>query len=89
MFHYLHNVSYNSKFATSVLQILLEERRAAHRDRWNKDKVLIKYSKGDVVKAHVQVQSKLATGEVGKISYAARGPFIIVENLENDSYHVQ
>ena len=89
LFHYLRNVTCNSKFAILVLQILLEERRAVHRNRWNKDKVIIKYSKGDVVKAHVQVQSKLATGEIGKFSYATRGHFIIVEDLGNDAYHVQ
>ena len=89
LFYYLRNVSCNSKFAISVLQILLEERRAAHRDKWNKNKVLIKYSKDDVVKSHVQVQSKLVTGKVGNVSYAARGPFIIVDDLGNDAYHVQ
>ena len=88
LFYYLRNVSCNSKFAISVLQILLEERRAAHRDRRNKNKVLIKYSKDDVVKSHVQVQSKLVTGEVGNVSYAVRGPFIIVDDLGNDAYHV-
>ena len=87
LFYYLRNVSCNSKFAISVLQILLEE-RAAHRDRRNKNKVLIKYSKDDVVKSHVQVQSKLVTGEVGNVSYAVRGPFIIVDDLGNDAYHV-
>ena len=89
LFHYLRNVSCNSKFAVSVLQILLEERRTAHRERHNKDRVAVKFNVGDVVKAHVQVQSKLSTGEVGKLSYAARGPFTIVEDLGGDSYHVQ
>ena len=31
----------------------------------------------------------MAAGEVGKLSYTARGPFIIVEVLGGDSYHVQ
>ena len=82
-------MSCNSKFAISVLQILLEERRAAHRERHNKNKTAVKFNVGDVVKAHVQVQSNLANGEVGKLSYTARGPFTIVEDLGGDSYHVQ
>ena len=43
---------------------------------------------GDVVKAHVQVQSNAATGEVSKLSYRARGPFQIKECLIGDSYIV-
>ena len=41
------------------------------------------------MKAHVQVQSKLDNGEVGKLSYRARGPFQIIEDLGSDSYHVK
>ena len=38
---------------------------------------------------HIQVQSKLDNGEVGKLSYKARGPFQIIEDLGRDSYHVK
>ena len=47
------------------------------------------FVKDDVVKTHIQVQSKSELGGVGKLSYRARGPFQIVEALGNDSYHVQ
>ena len=53
LFHYLRDVSCNSKLSVSVLQTLLEERRLAHKERWNKDKVLLKFKVGDVFKAHV------------------------------------
>ena len=89
LFQYLRNVSCDSQFATSVLQTLLEERRTMHRERWNKDRTSHQFAKGDVVKAHIQVQSKSVLGEVGTLSYRARGPFQIVEVLGNDSYHVQ
>ena len=59
----------------SVLQTLIEERRSVHRERWNKNREVDKFNKGDVVKSHIQVQSKLDNGEVGKFSYRARGPF--------------
>ena len=41
------------------------------------------------MKVHVQVQSKLDKGEVGKLSYKARGPFQVVEILGNVSHYVQ
>ena len=42
-----------------------------------------------MVKAHIQVQSKLDNGEVSKLSYIAHGPFQIVNDLIRDSYHVK
>ena len=41
------------------------------------------------MKVHIQVQSKLDNGEVGKLSYRARGPFQLIEDLGNNSYHVK
>ena len=32
---YLRDVSNDSTLATSILQVLIEERRTAHRTRWN------------------------------------------------------
>ena len=89
LFKYLRDVSNNSKFATSVVQILVEERREAHRLRWNKDKIEQLFELGDVVKAHVQVTSKAATGEVGKLSYQAKGPFQISKIMGHNSYEVK
>ena len=34
----LRDISSDSLFATSVIQVLIEERRTAHRSRWNKDR---------------------------------------------------
>ena len=69
--------------------MLIRERYSALRERWNKNREAYTFNKGDVVKAHVQVQSKLDNGEVGKLSYRARGPFQIIEDLGSDSYHVK
>jgi hypothetical protein len=41
------------------------------------------------VKAHVQVTSKSADGEVGKLSYQAKGPFQISEILGHNAYNVK
>ena len=70
-------MSNDSAFAISVLQVLIEERRTAHRLQWNTDCAAKLFKVGDVVKAHVQVNSKAATGDVKKISNQARGPFQI------------
>ena len=87
---YLRTVSNDSAFATSVLQIIIEERRTEHRNRHNKTvSKLVEFKVGDVVKAHVQVQSQSATGQVGKLSYKARGPFQISKVLGHGAYEVQ
>ena len=90
LMNYLRTVSNDSEFTISVLQILIEERRDSHHQRHN-DKVssLVVFEVGDVVKAHVQVQSQAATGQVGKLSYKARGPFQISKVLGHGSYEVQ
>ena len=89
LMQYLRDVSNDSKFSIAVLQILIEERRTAHRDRHNQQCKTAPFKVGDVVKAHVQVQSKSSIGQVGKLSYKARGPFQIIEDLGHGSYLVQ
>lgn len=89
LFQYLRDVSDESKFALSIVQILVEERRQSHQDRHNKDKTQPSFKIGDIVKAHVQVQSKAAKGQVGKLSYQARGPFKIISDLGHQSFEVQ
>ena len=79
LFSYLRSVSTDSVFATGILQILVHERRQYHRDRHNSTLIKSSFEVGDVVKVHVQVTSNAATNTVGKLAYAARGPFIIKE----------
>ena len=89
LYIYLRNVSTDSKFVTYVLQILIEERRTAHCNRWNSQRATKSFYVGDVVKSHVQFHSNSEKGVVGDISYQARGPFQIKEVLEANSYLVQ
>ena len=89
LFQYLRDVSNDSTFATAVLQVLVEERRTAHRERSNQGQEESPFKVGDVVKAHVQVQSNASTGVVAKLSYRAKGPFQIIEDLGHNSYYVQ
>ena len=89
LYTYLRDVSTDSQFATSVLQVLVEEWRTAHRTRHNSQRAAKIFKVGDVVKAHVQVNSNAAKGVVGKLSYQGRGPLQIKEVLDANSYLVQ
>ena len=79
----------NSQFAISVLQIIILERITAHLERWNKVIQQQNFKVGDVVKSHIQVQSKAKTGEVKKLYYQARGTFQVKTGLGNNSYEVK
>lgn len=89
LYQYLRDVSDKLKCALSILQIIVEERRQPHQDHHNKDKTKPPFKIGDIVKAHVQVQSNAAKGQVGKLSYQARGPFKIISDLSHQSFEVQ
>ena len=91
LFNYLRDVSTYSTFSLSILQVLIEERRTAHRDLKKKTKEKKEYSLkvGNVVKVHVQVQSRADTCIVGKLVYRTRCPFIITKDLGMNSFEVQ
>ena len=89
LFQYLRDVSNESQFALSIVQILVKERQQSHQDHHNKDKVPAAFKVGDIVKAHVQVQSNAAKRQVRKLSYQARGPLKIISDLGQLSFEVQ
>ena len=75
LFKYLRDVSTNSTFSTAVLQILVEERRTAHRERWNKGNHLKPFQVGDVVKVHIQIQFNADEGLVKKTFLSSKRAF--------------
>ncbi|GFH46278.1 hypothetical protein CTEN210_02752 [Chaetoceros tenuissimus] len=89
LYEYLRSMSNNSKFATEVAKILIEERRKSMRDRVNSSKTLPTFKVGDVVKVHIQVQSSAENNKVGKLSYQIRGPYQIIKDHGNNSYDIQ
>ena len=89
LFNYLLDVSTDSTFSLLILQALIEERRSVHRERYNKNQRQCCLKVGDVVKAHVQVQYQRECGTVGKFSYRDRGPFVITQDLGNNSFEVR
>jgi len=82
-------MSDNSKFATEVVKIIVEERRKSMRARVNSTKTQPSFKVGDVVKVHVQVQSSTEQNRVGKLSYKIRGPYQIIKDHGNNSYDIQ
>ena len=89
LYTYLKDVSIDSQFATAVRQVLVEERRTAHRERYNSQRAAKSFQVGDVVKAHVQVHYNATKDIVGKLSYQGRSPYQIKEFLNANSYLVQ
>ena len=49
LFNYLHGVSTNSVLSLSVLQVLIEERRASYRETHSVDRVQCSLKVGDVL----------------------------------------
>ena len=82
LFQYMRNVSTDSTFTLSMLHILIKEGRTKYCEQYNKHKIMCTLQVGDVVKARAQVQSVTDKGNVSKLSYRAKGPFVITNNLE-------
>ena len=72
-----------------MLKLLIEDRRDAHRNKHNKDKLISDLKVRDVIKSHVQVNSVASKGVVSKLSYRAKGPFTITADLGKNSFEVQ
>ena len=89
LYTYIRDVSTYYQFTTAVLQVLVEERRNAHRKRLNSQRATKSFQVEDLVKAHVQVHSNATEGIVSKLSYQGRGPYQIKEVLNANSYSVQ
>ena len=89
LFQYLRDASTDSTSALSILQVLIDDRRSSHRLRQNEGKLACALKVGDVVETHVQVQLNASQGIVGKLSYRARRPFIITQDLGGGLFEVQ
>ena len=51
--NYLRDIPNNSIFVTSILQVIIEERRTTHRKRWNADNSATPFEIGDVARVHL------------------------------------
>ena len=90
LLQYLRDVSTESQFATSVLQVLVDKRHMRHQQRhYSTITATTSFKVGDIVKSHVQVQSKSKSGTVKTISYQTKGPFIVTEYLHHNAFEVK
>ena len=79
----------NRHFASTVLKILVEDRRTAHAERVNNNNNIVMMHPGDICMARTAIQRNKSTNKVAKLCYAARGPFQIVRGSGRVSYSVR
>ena len=79
----------NSQFATNILRLLTEERRSYHREKTNESRNQQLFELGDLVMVRVAVQSQSGRNKVAKLTYWLRGPYEIVDVLDNGAYNLQ
>ena len=79
----------NCRFSSTILKILIEDRRDAHAERVNNNKNIVNLVVGDIAMARTAVHSDASSNKVAKLSYQVRGPFRIVTCTGQGSYHVR
>ena len=79
----------NRHFSSSILKILIEDRRTAHAERINNSRNPVVLQAGDIVMARTAIQSNLIKNKVAKLSYSVRGPYQIVRHTGFGSYYVR
>ena len=68
----------------------MEDRRKRRRERHNsKIAATTTFEVGDIVKAHVEVQSKSELGIEKNISYQAKGPVIVTKDLHHNAFELK
>ena len=72
---YLRLTDFNRHFATTILKILIEDRRITHMERINNNRNIVSIQPGDLVMDRTAVQSDKRKDKVAKLSYAVRGSF--------------
>ena len=71
-----HNVSnYSCHFSSSIVKILIENRRTGHTERINNSRNLVLFYASDIVMARITIQSDFFKNKVAKSSYSVRGPY--------------
>jgi hypothetical protein len=84
---YIKQTSTHVDFARRVVELVIADRRTAHRDRVNEGRSAPSFKIDDLVLVRVQVQSNAELHRVAKLSYQVRGPFRIVSHSAG-SYQV-
>ncbi len=77
---YIQQTSEHIDFARRVVELVVHDRRQAHRDRVNEGRSAPQFSPGDLVLVRVQVNSNAELHRVAKLSYQVRGPFRVLSH---------
>ena len=72
---YLKLTDSDRNFSSSILKILIEDRRSAHVERINNSRNLVVLKPGDIVMTRTAIQSNISKNKVDKLSYSVRGPY--------------
>ena len=86
---YLSSISEDHALSQEILKLLVEDRRTVHRERINESRTPRTFQVGDKVAVGVQVQSDASKGQVGKLVYDFKGPYVVVNAPGHDSYDVR
>ena len=76
-------------FSSSILKILIEDRRTAHAERINNNRNVVVLEPGGIVMARTAIQSNKRKEKVAKLCYAVRGPYQIIRTTGHGSYFVR
>ena len=69
---FLRLTNRNRRFSSSILKILIEDRREAHAERFDHNRNIIELVVGDVVMVRTTIQSNVSTNRVAKLIYQVR-----------------
>ena len=75
-------------FSQQLLFYLVEIHQLIHHKQANEKRYLIKYKPGNIVMANVVVQMKFSVGQVAKLVYKSKGPFVVVEDTGFSAYMI-
>ena len=84
---FLNFTNSHRHFASTILKILIENRRTTHAERINNAKKFVLLKAGDIVMARTALQSDLSKNIVA--SYSVRGPYQILRITGLGSYFVR
>ena len=76
-------------FSSSILKILIEDRRTAHAERINNNRNVVDLEPGHIIMARTAIQSNKRKEKFAKLCYAVRGPYQIIRTTGHGSYFVQ
>ena len=72
---YLKLTDSSRHFSSSILKILIEDRRTAHTECINNNRSVVVLEPSDIAIARTAIQSNTQKGKVGQLCYAARGSY--------------